>query len=63
MDPPARDRAVKALARGGVVVSALAVFASGWLAMSSTDWKMMVLFTGCAAGAGLVASAFSRMAR
>jgi hypothetical protein len=50
-------------ARVGVVAAAFAVFLCGWLAMRSTDWKQMVLFSALALAAGAVASAFGRRAR
>jgi hypothetical protein len=53
----------KAAARVGLVASAFAVFASGYLAMQSSDWKRIALFTLVAAVAGLLAQAFSRRAR
>lgn len=53
----------KILARIGMVASALAVFLCGWLAMKTSDWKRIVLFTLMAGGAALVAQAFSRRLR
>ncbi len=47
-------------AKAGFIASALAVFACGWLAMRSDDWKRIVLFSALALVAGALASAFSR---
>lgn len=53
----------RAAAKLGVVASAFAVFTCGWLAMKTQDWRLVVLYTVLALGAGAVASAFSRHAR
>ncbi len=53
----------RAAAKVGVAASAFAVFACGWLAMSSTAWPKVILFSALAVVAAMVASAFSRMSR
>ena len=58
-----RKRLVRLAARAGVVASALAVFAAGWVAVRSTDWREVVAVTVLAGIAGLLAQAFSRRAR
>jgi hypothetical protein len=50
-------------ARIGFFASVALVFACGWFAMRSSDWKQIVLLTLLAAVAGIVASRFSRRAR
>jgi hypothetical protein len=57
------ERVRAASARAGVVAGAFAVFLCGWLAMRSTDWKQIVLFSALALVAGAVASAFGRRMR
>jgi hypothetical protein len=56
-------RLSRAAAKLGVGASAFAVFTCGWLAMRSTTWPKMLLFSALALVAAMVASAFSRMAR
>ncbi len=53
----------RTLAKAGMVAAAFAVFTCGWLAMSTDDWKQVVLYSALALGAGFLASAFSRRAR
>jgi hypothetical protein len=53
----------RAAAKVGVAASAFAVFACGWLAMSSTALPKMILFSALSLVAAAVASAFSRMSR
>jgi hypothetical protein len=59
-DPSLRRRIA---AKAGFVASAFAVFTCGWLAMSTDDWKRMVLFSALALGGAALASAFSRASR
>ncbi len=60
---PARPKFRIVAAKAGFFGSALAVFACGWLAMRSDDWRRMILFSVLALGAGALASAFSQRAR
>jgi hypothetical protein len=57
------ERLRAASAPAGVVAGAFAVFACGWLASRSADWREMVLFSALALVAGGVTSAFARRAR
>jgi hypothetical protein len=59
--PPRGPR--RAAAKAGFVLSAFAVFACGWLATRSSDWKTAVLYSALAIGAAALASAFSRAPR
>jgi len=64
---PMRDerssRTRRALSRVGVGGSAFVVFASGYLAMQSDDWRRFVPLTLLAGLAGIAASAFARRSR
>jgi hypothetical protein len=51
------------LAKVGQVLSAFGLFLCGFLAMQTSDWKQIVLYSVLALGAGVAASIFSRMAR
>jgi NADH:ubiquinone oxidoreductase subunit 4 (subunit M) len=53
----------RSLARLGTALSALGVFTCGWLAMQTSDWRLIVAYSMLALGAGALASAFSRRAR
>jgi hypothetical protein len=53
----------KAAARVGMFASAFGVFVCGWMAMQSSDWKVIVGLTVLAGLAGLAAQAFARMGR
>jgi hypothetical protein len=53
----------KPAARVGMYVSAFGVFACGWMAMQSSDWRMIVGLTVLAGVAGLAAQAFARMGK
>jgi hypothetical protein len=58
---PGPDRGVRSLpSRAGFVLAVFAVFACGWLAMQTDDWRRIVLFTVLAGVAGVVATAFKR---
>jgi hypothetical protein len=62
--PPGSESPLRRLAsRAGFVASALAVFTCGWLAMQTSDWRRIVLFSLLAVGAGALATAFSRGSR
>jgi hypothetical protein len=50
-------------ARIGFFASVALVFACGWFAMRSDDWKQIVILTVLAGVAGVVASIFSRRSR
>lgn len=50
-------------AKAGVAVAAFAVFAAGWVAMRSEDWRVIVGVSVLALAAGVVASGLSRKAR
>jgi hypothetical protein len=60
---PRRERLARAASRVGLVASALAVFTSGWLAMSTDDWRKVTVITLLGGVAGLVAAWFARRAR
>jgi NADH:ubiquinone oxidoreductase subunit 4 (subunit M) len=51
------------MARVGTVLSALAVFACGWLAMRTDDWRLIVAYSALALVAALLAQAFARRSR
>jgi hypothetical protein len=57
------SRTRRALSRVGVAGSAFVVFASGYLAMQSNDWRRFVPLTLLAGLAGIAASAFARRSR
>jgi hypothetical protein len=63
LPPDARERLARLSARIGLLASALVVFASGWFAMRTDDWRRILALTALAAAAGLVASRFSRRLR
>jgi len=50
-------------ARAGFVASAFAVFACGWLAVRTDDWRRMLVYSVLALVAASLASAFSRRSR
>ena len=50
------------LARFGMYASAFGVFACGWLAMRTDDWRQIVGLTALAGVAGIAASAFGKRA-
>jgi hypothetical protein len=50
------------LARIGMYVSAFGVFACGWAAMKTDDWRLIIGLTALAGVAGLAASAFGKRA-
>ena len=58
-----RERLRAGSARAGTLAGAFAVFLCGWLAMRSSDWREILLFSALALVAGGVASAFARRAR
>jgi hypothetical protein len=60
---PRRQRFGRITARIGLYASALLVFAAGWFAMRTDDWKRIVALTALAAVAGIAASQFARRAR
>jgi hypothetical protein len=63
LSPDARERLARLSARIGLLASVLVVFASGWFAMRTDDWRKIVALTALAAVAGVVASQFSRRLR
>ncbi len=63
LSPDLRDRFGQTAARVGLVASVLVVFASGWFAMRTDDWKQIVALTALALAAGVVASQFKRRLR
>jgi hypothetical protein len=62
MDEKQVARAPRLLPRIGMYASAFGVFACGWLAMKTDDWRMIVGLTVLAGVAGLAASAFGKRA-
>ncbi len=62
-DPRQPPKLAHAAARAGHLASVAVVFACGWFAMRSDDWRRIALFTALAAVAGLVAAGFARQAR
>jgi hypothetical protein len=62
MDEKAPARAPSLLARVGMYASAFGIFACGWLAMKTDDWRMIVGLTALAGVAGIAASAFGKRA-
>jgi len=50
------------LPRIGMYASALGVFACGWLAMRTDDWRVIVGLTALAGVAGFAATAFGKRA-
>ena len=63
ISPDARRRIGHLSARIGLLASVLVVFAAGWFAMRTDDWKWIVALTALAAVAGVVASQFARRLR
>ncbi len=63
LSPDHRDRLGQASARVGLLASVLVVFAAGWFAMRTDDWKQIVGLTALALAAGVVASQFKRRLR
>jgi hypothetical protein len=55
-------RAPNVLARVGMYACAFGVFACGWLAMKTDDWRLIVGLTALAGVAGIAASAFGKRA-
>jgi hypothetical protein len=53
----------KTAARIGMYASAFGVFTCGWVAMQSSDWKVIVGLTVLAGLSGLAAQAFAKRAR
>jgi hypothetical protein len=51
------------LPRIGMYTSAFGVFACGWLAMKTDDWRLIVGLTALAGVAGIAASAFGKRTR
>ena len=45
----------RTLAKLGVALSAFGIFTCGWLAMSTDDWRRIVLYSLLALGAGAAA--------
>lgn len=62
-DGPPERPGRRVAAKAGFVLSAFAVFACGWLAMRTSDWRKIVLYSLLALGAAVLANAFSRSAR
>ena len=62
MAEKAPARTPNLLARIGMYGSAFGVFACGWLAMKTDDWRLIVGLTALAAVAGMAASAFGKRA-
>jgi hypothetical protein len=60
---PPRSDAVRLAARAGHLAAIGAVFAGGWFAMRTNDWRQIALYTGLAVLGGVLAAAFSRIAR
>jgi hypothetical protein len=59
-DPAPRRPSPRWTAQAGFVASAFAVFICGWLAMKTSDWRLMVLYSALALGAAVLAMAVSR---
>jgi hypothetical protein len=57
---PQKSSGSRRLAQAGFVLSALAVFACGWLGMQTNDWRLIVAYAVLAVGAAALATAFSR---
>jgi len=60
MEKPERSPAARLAATIGMYGSALGVFTCGWLAMQSSDWRVIVGLTALAGVAGIAAQAFSK---
>ena len=60
---PKKDARRRALGRAGTGFFALGVFLSGYMAMKTTDWRQMLLWTVLAAGCGWFASRFAIWSR
>jgi hypothetical protein len=63
MEQPQRSPAARLAAQIGMYASALGVFACGWMAMRSDDWRVIVGLTALAGVAGVAAQAFSKRTR
>jgi hypothetical protein len=50
----------RAAAQAAFVASAFAVFICGWLAMRTSDWRQMVLWSALAIVAAVIATAVRR---
>jgi hypothetical protein len=55
-----RGRVGRVPAQVGFFASVFAVFACGWFAMRTSDWKRILLLTALALVAGALATAFRR---
>jgi hypothetical protein len=62
MAEPQPVRAVNLFARIGMYVAAFGVFACGWLAMKTDDWRLIIGLTALAGVAGMAASALGKRA-
>jgi len=62
MDQPQSTSPSRLLPRIGMYASAFGVFACGWLAMKTDDWRIIVGLTVLAGVAGIAASAFGKRA-
>jgi hypothetical protein len=62
-DPDGGGALQRVAAKAGVAVAAFAVFAAGWVAMRSEDWRVIGGVSVLALVAGIVASGLSRRAR
>jgi hypothetical protein len=62
MDQNQQAAPLRLLPRIGMYVSAFGVFACGWLAMKTDDWRIIVGLTALAAVAGIAAAAFGKRA-
>ncbi len=62
MDPNPQAQTSRLLPRIGMYASAFGVFACGWLAMKTDDWRLIVGLTALAGVAGIAASAFGKRA-
>ena len=62
-DESRRERYRRIATKVGVGVSAFAVFTSGWIAMRSDDWRIIVAVSVLALVAGVIAAGLSRRVR
>jgi hypothetical protein len=60
-DPKRENR--KTIGRGLTGLFAFGVFVSGYMAMKTSDWRQMLLWTVIAAGCGWFASRFAAWGR